>query len=132
MYGCKRSDCWFKFVPSVGTVFAFGKELIVVGGCCGWDTAGEAVIEFVFVGVTLGGGVGTETEGVGGLDVGGGGVGFFTGTAWAIAVGRDGCAGIDGWLATGMPCPAVTAATATGCWLLLPIKEFLQFVFWQV
>lgn len=124
MYGCKRSDCWFKFVPSVDTgVFAFGKELIVVGGCCGWDTAGEAVIEFVFVGVTLGGGVGTETDGVGGLDVGGGGVGFFTGTAWAIAVGRDGCAGIDGWLATGMPCPAVTAATATGCWLLLPPKR---------
>lgn len=38
-------------------------------------------MEFVFVGVTLGGGVGTETDGVGGLDVGGGGVGFFTGAA---------------------------------------------------
>lgn len=47
----------------------------------------------MFVGVTLGGGVGTETDG---LDVvGGGGVGFFTGAAVAMAVGRDGCAGID-------------------------------------
>jgi len=121
----------------VGTgVFAFGKELMEVGGC--WDTAGEVVIELVFVGVTLGGGVGTETDGVGGLDVvvvdgggggggngGGGGVGFFTGAAVAIAVGRDGCAGIDVCVATGMPCPAVTAATATGCWLLLPPKRFL-------
>lgn len=65
------------------------------------------------MGVTLGGGVGTETDGVGGLDAGG--VGFFTGAAVAIAVGRDGCAGIDVCVATGMPCPAVTAATATGC-----------------
>lgn len=129
MYGCKRSDCWFKFVPSVDTdVFAFGKELMDVGGCCSgcWDTAGEAIIEFVFVGVTLGGGVGTETDGVDGLDVvggGGGGVGFFTGAAVARAVGRDGWAGIDAWLATGMLCPVVTAATATGCWLLLPPKR---------
>jgi len=48
--------------------------------------------------VTLGGGVGTETDGVGGLDVVGGGgvgVGFFTGAAVARAVGRDGWAGID-------------------------------------
>lgn len=49
--------------------------------------------------MTLGGGVGTETDGVGGLDEvgggGGGGVGFFTGAAVARAVGRDGWAGID-------------------------------------
>lgn len=88
-----------------------------MGGCGGWGTTGEGTIEFVFVGVTLGGGVGTETDGVGGLEVvGGGGVGFFTGAAVAIAVGRDGCAGIDVWLATGIPWPAVTAATATDCW----------------
>jgi hypothetical protein len=50
----------------------------------------------VFVGVTLGGGVGTEIDGVDGLDVvGNGGVGFFKGAAVAMAVGRDGCAGID-------------------------------------
>jgi len=54
----------------------------------------------VFVGVTLGGGVGTDIDGVDGLDVvggggGGGGVGFFKGAAVAMAVGRDGCAGID-------------------------------------
>lgn len=126
MYGCKRSGCWFKFVPSVDTD-VFGKELMDVGCCDGcWDTAGEAVIEFVFVGVTLGGGVGTETDGVGGLDVVGGGgvgVGFFTGAAVARAVGRDGWAGIDAWLATGILCPVVTAATATGCWLLLPPKR---------
>lgn len=100
-------------------VFALEKELMDVGGCCGGccETAGEAVMEFVFVGVTLCGGVGTETDGVGGLDVaGGGGVGFFTGAAVAMAVGRDGCAGMDAWLATGIPCcVTVTAATAIGC-----------------
>lgn len=57
---------------------------------------GEVTMVLVFVGVTLGGGVGTETDGVGGLEeVGGGGVGFFTGIAVTIAVGREGCAGID-------------------------------------
>lgn len=49
----------------------------------------------VLVGVTLGGGVGTETEGVGGLDETGGGVGFFVGAAVAIAIGLGGCAGIE-------------------------------------
>lgn len=128
LYGCKRSDCWVKVVPSVGTgVFVFEKELTDVGGCGGWGTTGEATIEFVFVGVTLGGGVGTDTDGVGGLDVvGGGGVGFFTGAAVAIAVDRGGWAGIDVWLATGIPWPAVTAATATDCWLLPPNKILLN------
>lgn len=117
MYGCKRSDCWVKVAPSVGTgVFAFGKELTDVGGCGGWGTTGEATIEFVFVGVTLGGGVG-------GLDVvAGGGVGFFTGAVVTIAVDRGGCAGMDAWPVTGIPWPVVTVATATDCWLLPPNK----------
>lgn len=108
-------------------VFAFEKELTDVGGCGAWGTTGEATREFVFVGVTLGGGVGTDTDGVGGLEVvGGGGVSFFTGAAVAIAVDLDGCAGIEACVAIGIPWPPATAATATDCWLLPP-NEIIKY-----
>lgn len=70
--------------------------------------------------MTLGGGVGTDTEGVGGFDgvVGGGVVFFFIGAAVAKAVGLDGWAGIDVWLDIAIPWLPVTVATApTAGWL---------------
>lgn len=97
-------------------VFIGGKVPIVVA----WDIIGDVTDAFAFVGVTLGGGVGTDTEGVGGLDVvaGGGGVFFFIGAAVANAVGLDGWAGIEVWLDIAIPWGPVTAVVPPiACWL---------------
>lgn len=86
------SDDW---LIAVASVVAFGKELTGVGALGICVTIGEGTI--VLVGVTLGGGVGTDTDGVGGFDVFGAvtAAGFLTGAATNGGARCAGCAGID-------------------------------------
>lgn len=97
------------------------------------------VVELIFVGVTLGDGVGIDKEavvvvvfvGAGGGGGGGGGggvgVGFLIGAAVAKATGRAGWAGIELWLAIGIPCPTVVGGTAFDCWGAAPTGISFQY-----
>ena len=132
MNDCKRSEGWFITTGSVWTVGVFWFEKVLTG-VWGWGTGvmiGEGtivfVIEFVFVGVTLGDGVGADKEGVVFVRVGGG-LGFLIGTVVAIATGREGWVGIVEWLVIVNPCPIVTVDAATACWWTAPKKSSFQY-----